>query len=116
MSIKQELDLSYLKEITGDEPALMKEFVEMFLNQLKESKVLFIEAFQLKDATQIQQLAHKMKSSFGVLGVDTRLLAELEKEIKEGKVFEDVQDQAKELIQDLDVVFEMVDTLCKKLA
>lgn len=30
------INLSYLQEVTGGEPAIMKEFIEMFLEQIPE--------------------------------------------------------------------------------
>jgi HPt (histidine-containing phosphotransfer) domain-containing protein len=63
-------NLSYLQEITGGEPEIMKEFIQMFFEQIPE----FTEGLSSHLADQkwkeLGELAHKAKSSVMTFGMN----------------------------------------------
>ncbi len=83
-------DLSYLEEIAGGEATVMKEFIELFLEQITEFKNEMQFQLQNQQWGELGKTAHKAKSSvmtFGLnelgqhlkqLQVKTRQLTEVE--------------------------------------
>ncbi len=59
-----------LKELTGDDSAFMAEMIEIYLRNipvmLKEMK----NSFRENDFEKLRQTAHKIKSSFGMMGMN----------------------------------------------
>ena len=63
-------NLDYLKEITGGESEIMKEFIQMFFDQLPEFRdgmTLFLNEKKWKE---LGELAHKAKSSVMTFGMN----------------------------------------------
>jgi HPt (histidine-containing phosphotransfer) domain-containing protein len=83
-------DLSYLKEITGGEPSIIKEMVEMFLSQVDEFKENLNKYLNDKNYAELGKEAHKAKSSVLIVGMEDlgkklkklQLLTEEEAEIE----------------------------------
>ncbi|MGV8137432.1 MAG: Hpt domain-containing protein [Mangrovibacterium sp.] len=68
---KQRLtDLSYLKEIAGGETAVIKEFIELFLEQISEFKNEMQMHLQNKQWEALGKTAHKAKSSVMTFGLN----------------------------------------------
>jgi HPt (histidine-containing phosphotransfer) domain-containing protein len=63
-------DLSYLKEITGGESSIVKEMVEMFLEQIDEFKTNMISSLNDKKFIELGKEAHKAKSSVLIVGME----------------------------------------------
>jgi len=63
-------DLSYLKEITGGESSIVKEMVEMFLEQVDEFKVNMTSFLKDKKYIELGKEAHKAKSSVLIVGME----------------------------------------------
>ena len=70
MSGEKYIDLNYLKEITGDDDEILKEFIIMFFDQLPEFKSGLHEHLNNKDYKKLGELAHKAKSSVMTFGMD----------------------------------------------
>ncbi len=82
------VDLSYFREVVGDDNDMLVELLTMFLDQNpKEINDLQLmhEAGSMDD---VKKLAHKMKSSLGTLGMKAtvHVLSMIEKEALEGNV------------------------------
>lgn len=68
---KQRLtDLSYLKEIAGGETAVMKEFIELFLEQITEFRDGLQMYLKNQQWDELGKLAHKAKSSVMTFGLN----------------------------------------------
>jgi HPt (histidine-containing phosphotransfer) domain-containing protein len=67
---KKYTDLSYLKEVTGDDDEVLKEFIIMFFDQLPEFKNGLHEHLDNKDYKKLGELAHKAKSSVMTFGME----------------------------------------------
>jgi len=63
-------DLSYLKEIAGGDRAVMKEFIELFLEQISEFRNDMRMHLQNQEWTELGKTAHKAKSSVMTFGLN----------------------------------------------
>lgn len=110
-------DLTYLKEITGGENEIVKEMIEMFLDQVQEFKANMNSYLNSGNWIELGKEAHKAKSSVLIVGMEDlgknlkklQLLTEENKEIETYpdyvKMFEEQCDAAKiELQAELDKI------------
>ena len=63
-------NLDYLKEITGGEPEVTKEFIQMFFDQLPEFRDGMTAYLAEKKWKELGELAHKAKSSVMTFGMN----------------------------------------------
>jgi HPt (histidine-containing phosphotransfer) domain-containing protein len=70
MAEQKYTDLNYLKEITGGEDEILKEFINMFFDQIPEFKDGLHEHLKNKRYKELGELAHKAKSSVMTFGMD----------------------------------------------
>ena len=63
-------NLDYLKEITGGEPDIMKEFSQLFFDQLPEFKNGLTNYLAEGKWKELGELAHKAKSSVMTFGMN----------------------------------------------
>jgi len=63
-------NLDYLKEITGGEPEIVKEFIQLFFDQLPEFKGGMTKYLAEKKWKELGDLAHKAKSSVMTFGMN----------------------------------------------
>lgn len=71
------IDLSFLKEITGNDPAAIVTFLQDFLNDKEQFEGMFAQSRKEQDHLKVRQAAHYFASSAKVLGIST-LQKELE--------------------------------------
>jgi len=64
------IDLSYLKDMSGDNKDIMHEMVEIFLEQTPEFTEGISEYFENKQWTNLGAVAHKAKSSVRIMGMN----------------------------------------------
>jgi len=83
-------DLKYLQQMTGNDGNMIKEMIEMFLHQLSEARSDFDLLLDAKNWSELSRLAHKVKSSALVMGMElmAKDLKELEMLAKEGRNIE----------------------------
>ena len=70
MSQSRYTNLDYLKEITGGEPEIMNEFIQMFFDQLPEFRDGLTNYLAEKKWKELGELAHKAKSSVMTFGMN----------------------------------------------
>lgn len=63
-------NLDYLKEIAGSEPEIMKEFIQMFFDQLPEFRNGMNNNLAEKKWKELGEVAHKAKSSVMTFGMN----------------------------------------------
>jgi HPt (histidine-containing phosphotransfer) domain-containing protein len=63
-------NLDYLKEITGGEPEIMQEFIQMFFDQIPEFRDGLTSYLADKKYKELGELAHKAKSSVMTFGMN----------------------------------------------
>lgn len=63
-------NLSYLTEITGGDSEVMKEFIQLFFDQLPEFKEGLTSHLANKKYKELGELAHKAKSSVMTFGMN----------------------------------------------
>jgi HPt (histidine-containing phosphotransfer) domain-containing protein len=114
MNTQRLTDLSYLKEIAGGETAVIKEFIELFLEQITEFRNDLRMYLQNQQWEELGKMAHKAKSSvmtFGLnelglhlkqLQIKTQQLSEIDTYPADVDKFEEVISVAEqELLEDL---------------
>ncbi|MCP4440743.1 MAG: PAS domain S-box protein [Aureispira sp.] len=106
------IDLSYLRELSGDDNEFIADILSTFLEENPKDIASTQEAMQNKDIPQIGKLAHKMKSSFQMLGIeDVRLLAfNIEQGAKKEEAsFEEISAWTTDLIQMAQAIYPEVE-------
>lgn len=71
-------DLTYLKSVTNNESSIIREMIELFINQVPEFSAKLNKFLDEKNYIDLGKEAHKAKSSLLVIGMD-----ELAKDMKE---------------------------------
>ncbi|WP_321515048.1 ATP-binding protein [Marinifilum fragile] len=94
-------DLSQIKQFTSDDPELIKQILNQFINSAKENLKALREASDKKNYLEIGSIAHKMLSSFNQLRVVS--VAPLLKEL------EDLLHKKSEVVESPDYINELVD-------
>jgi HPt (histidine-containing phosphotransfer) domain-containing protein len=79
-------NLDYLKEITGDEPEVTKEFIQMFFDQLPEFRDGMNKFLAGKKWKELGEIAHKAKSSVMTFGMNDLGLRLKELQLKTQKL------------------------------
>ena len=64
------IDLSYLKEMSGNNKDIMVEMVEIFIDQNPEFTEGISSHFENRQWTELGAVAHKAKSSVRIMGMD----------------------------------------------
>lgn len=72
--------LERLRELSGGDTAFEAEMLKLFINQSKESIENIKRYCQEEDEVSLANEAHKLKSSFGLIGADITTLSNLEEE------------------------------------
>ena len=62
------IDLTYLKNTTGNDSAIIKELIQIFTAQLPELKEGIVGAYTQKNWNNLKEFAHKAKNSFEIIG------------------------------------------------
>jgi|SRR5690554_6923686 HPt (histidine-containing phosphotransfer) domain-containing protein len=62
------INLSYIKEIVGEDPVMLKEFIADIVSQMEEADRLFQQYIQQRDLDGLAQTAHRLKSSLQIIG------------------------------------------------
>lgn len=70
MAANRYTNLEYLKEITGGEPEVIQEFIQLFFDQLPEFKNGMATYLAEKKWKELGELAHKAKSSVMTFGMN----------------------------------------------
>jgi HPt (histidine-containing phosphotransfer) domain-containing protein len=93
-------DLKYLQQMTGNDSGAMKEVIELFLHQLADMRAEFDLLLNQKDWLELSRLAHKIKSSSLMMGIEQMSdeMKELEILAKEGKNTEKYPDYLERFI------------------
>jgi HPt (histidine-containing phosphotransfer) domain-containing protein len=63
-------DLSYLKEMSGDDNSIIVEMITIFLEQIPEFEEEISIHFKARDWQELGAMAHKAKSSVRTLGME----------------------------------------------
>lgn len=84
------IDLSYLREMCGDNKELILEMVSIFKSQVIEFGKDMDNLLESKQYELLGKLAHKAKSSVSIMGLDelAKQLKNLENSAREGKNIE----------------------------
>jgi len=73
-------DLSYLREMSGNDIHFIREMIDLFRDQVEEFTRTLPELLERSDYERLSKTAHKAKSSVAVMGMtrEAEMLKELE--------------------------------------
>jgi len=82
------VDMSRMNDLTGGDPAMLNELVEMFYKQTSQQMKQIEDAVRAGDATQVRHVAHSCKGASATLGMTqlSKLMLALEKMGVEGQL------------------------------
>ncbi len=77
---EQKIDLSYLQQIGGDNPAFIMQMIEMFLQKTPVALEEMNEKFNQQNWEDLKNIAHRIKPSYTYIGLGRihKMLAEIE--------------------------------------
>ncbi|MCX6276203.1 MAG: response regulator [Bacteroidetes bacterium] len=77
---EQKIDLSYLKQVGGDNPAFIMQMIEMFLQKTPVALEEMNEKFNQQSWEDLKNIAHRIKPSYTYVGLGNihKMLAEIE--------------------------------------
>lgn len=87
--IKNRCNLTYLSEMTGGKKQLIKEIIDVFLQQVPNELKSINDAILKTDFITIKNFAHTMKSSVSIMGISSlspilNEMEELSKNVTDG--------------------------------
>jgi signal transduction histidine kinase/YesN/AraC family two-component response regulator len=82
------VDMSRMNDLTGGDPTMLSELVEMFYKQTSQQMAQIEAAVRANEVTQVRHLAHSCKGASATLGMTqfSKLMLALEKMGVEGKL------------------------------
>lgn len=78
LKVYKTIDLNYLKEISNDDKCYEKTVTEQFITLLPEEILLLKNAFEVENHTALKNIAHNMKTSISIMGLNKLLDNELD--------------------------------------
>lgn len=105
------LDLSYLKDMSGDSTEFMIEMIDMFKQQTPLYIADLEQAVQAADWEKAAGFAHKIKPTFSYVGrEDARAhLQEMENDLRAGTNIGQIPDAMNELLAFIQVLYKQLD-------
>ncbi len=99
------IDLSYLQEISGGDSSFIKEMLALYVNTTAQEASHFTELFNNGDVDGIGHLAHKMKAPIQMLGASElfetiRTLEQIGKTGQNTGQIKDLIDKAQTLVNE----------------
>ena len=113
------LDLSYLREMSGDSAEFIVEMIDVFKAQTPQYIADLDEAMKAKDWVRVASCAHKIKPTFAYLGRDDAKehMQNMEQGAREGNVDEAELTRAyDEIVSFMDILYRQLDEARAKLA
>ena len=104
--VREMTDLKYLQQMTGNDSSAMREFIDLYLNQLNDMQADVAYLMECRNWYELSRLADKIKSSALIMGVDQIAdeMKELEQLAIEGKNSEKYLDYVENLNTLIDLV------------
>ncbi len=63
-------DLSYLRQMSHDDPVLISEIIDIFAQQVGDYSKKMRDHYERKEWMELSKLAHKAKSSVAIVGMN----------------------------------------------
>jgi HPt (histidine-containing phosphotransfer) domain-containing protein len=107
---KEDLDLSYIREMSGNSAEFMIEMLDTLVEQIPVYLTDLQKAVETEDWKATSEFAHKVKPTFYYVGrEDIRdYMQVIERNAKEGKNLTAIPGALADIMQELNVVFEQV--------
>ena len=109
------VDLSYLRGMSGNSREFEQEMIDLFLVQVPAELVAMEEAIRQSEYETVSKIAHKLKSSYSMLGVqDNDLIKQIEAQGDSGVGMERIRGQYEQLGRITQAVIKELTTLMQK--
>lgn len=107
---------NYLDSISGDDPQMIQELVNMFRQQVSEVYEEMKTLHSQKDFLHLGMLAHKVKSSVAIMGMNelATVLKTFEQSAKEGKDTENYMSHINKFGNDTKAALSELDDLVQE--
>ena len=106
------LDLTYLNTISEGDKEFINDILNTFLEEMPKDMAQMSNAVETNDTLLIGQMAHKVKATLHLLGLEElkSLALKIEQTAKENKEHPEIQLWAKDLIRYMDKVYPNINT------
>lgn len=104
--------LEYLKEMSANDDDFLQEMLSTFVNLSAENKNLLKESLNQKNFISVKKIAHKLKSSFSVIGADISILDFFENLSSENEKL--IETYLTRLEKQLNSIYIEIDKILKK--
>lgn len=110
-------DLNYLKTMSGGDPELMKEMIEIFNQQVVEISREMQDLLDNREYPTLGKVAHKAKTSVAIMGMNDLAgeLKQLESNAKDSKNPESYQDSVDNFRIETDKAIKELNEFIKNL-
>ncbi len=107
---EQALDLSYLREMSGDSNEFMVEMLDAFLKQTPLYIADLASAVKASDWKAVSEYAHKIKPTFYYVGREDARdhMQVIERNAREGVELEKIPNQFAEVLAFVDVLYQQL--------
>lgn len=103
--------LQQLDEFSNGDAAFKKEMLHLFLEQAKDAQKSFPELVEKEDFEAIAALAHKLKTSFGIISADLKILEKIEKKAKKPVSIKKIKKEIMRFNEQLEELVTQISTL-----
>jgi HPt (histidine-containing phosphotransfer) domain-containing protein len=111
---RKSFDLAYLRSISGNNPEFLQEMIQTFVHSIPPILKEMQAAIAGKNWKKLSRLAHQIKPSFGLMGMDAlrKTVLSIEDNAEQRKNLDEVASTTRAFIQDCTAV---VDALKKEI-
>ncbi|RZK48861.1 MAG: Hpt domain-containing protein [Pedobacter sp.] len=108
----QALDLSYLREMSGDSNEFMIEMLEAFLKQTPIYMADLVDAVKAENWKAVSEYAHKIKPTFYYIGREDAKehMQVMERNAREGVELEKIPSQLEEAMEFVTILYKQLET------
>jgi HPt (histidine-containing phosphotransfer) domain-containing protein len=111
------LDLTYLNTISEGDKEFINDILNTFLEEMPKDMEQMSKAIELNDNVLVGKMAHKVKATLHLLGLEElkSLALKIEQTAKENQEHPEIQHWAKNLIISMDKVYPNIQTALQPL-
>ena len=110
-SVKPEVSFTMLNELSGGNKEFEEELIAIFKEQSQKILEEMETDLQVENYTNIANNAHKLKTSFGIVGADTQILSQLEKGKNDPAAIKNTPTYLKDLKSQIQGIFNILKEL-----
>ena len=112
------IDLSYLEEVTGGSTEIIKQLLELFLDETPDQIQKLYEKCSMSEWEQVRAEAHKLKPTFLYVGLQNahELLGQVEHGARNREYLDKLADMIKSVEEEFNKVKPEVNSIIQRLS